>query len=102
MAIIEISVNPIGTGSTSVSSFVARAVKVLEKEKDIKYELTPMSTIVEGDLGRLLNLVQKMHESAFQAGAMRAVTLLKIDDRRDETSTMRSKLASLQKHLESQ
>lgn len=101
MAIIEVSVNPIGTGSTSVSSFVARAVKVLEKEKGIKYELTPMSTIVEGDLGRLLNLVQKMHESAFQAGAMRAVTLLKIDDRRDKTSTMRSKLASLKKHLES-
>ncbi|MBM4433106.1 MAG: MTH1187 family thiamine-binding protein [Chloroflexi bacterium] len=102
MAIIEVGIIPIGTASTSVSSFIARAVKVLEKEKDIKYELTPMSTIVEGDLGRLLSLVQKMHETAFQAGAMRAVTLLKIDDRRDKASTMASKLASLKRHLESQ
>jgi uncharacterized protein (TIGR00106 family) len=102
MAIIEVSVNPIGTGSPSVSSFIARAVKVLEKEKDIKHELTPMSTIVEGDLGQLLNLVQKMHETAFQAGAMRAITLIKIDDRRDKTSTMSSKLESLKRHLAQQ
>jgi uncharacterized protein (TIGR00106 family) len=99
MAIIEISVNPIGTGSPSVSSFIARAVKVLEKEKEIKYELTPMSTIVEGDLGRLLSVIQKMHETAFHAGAMRAITLVKIDERRDKTSTMAGKLASLKKHL---
>ena len=40
MAIAEVSVVPLGTKTPSVSQYVARAVKVLEQEKDIKYETT--------------------------------------------------------------
>jgi len=99
MAIVELSVNPLGTGTPSVSQYVARAVKVLEGEKDIKYEVTPMGTIIEGDLERLLTLVRKMHESAFDAGVARVVTVVKIDDRRDKTASMSSKMESLKREL---
>jgi uncharacterized protein (TIGR00106 family) len=61
MAIAEVSVVPLGTKTPSVSQYVARAVRVLEREKGIKYELTAMGTIVEGDLDRILAVVRKMH-----------------------------------------
>ncbi len=95
MALIEISVIPLGTPTPSVSQYVAQAVKVLESEKDIKYELTAMGTIIEGDLERLLTLARKMHEAVFNAGIMRVVTTIKIDDRRDKASGMDSKMESL-------
>ena len=99
MALIKVSITPLGTGATSISQYVARAVEVLEGEKDIKYELTAMGTIIEGDLGRLLALARKMHEAVFNAGAMRAVTIIEIDDRRDKPSSISSKVESVKKRL---
>ena len=99
MAIVEVSVVPIGTQSPSVSKYVARAMQVLQDEKDIKYELTAMGTIIEGDLEKLLSLVSRMHQSAFDAGAMRVVTTVKIDERRDKPSSMSSKVEAVKREL---
>ena len=99
MALVEVSIIPLGTGTTSVSKYVARAVGVLQGEKDIKYELTAMGTIIEGDLEHLLTLVRKMHESVFDAGVTRVATTIKIDDRRDKRSSMTSKMESLKSEL---
>jgi uncharacterized protein (TIGR00106 family) len=99
MAIAEISVVPLGTKTPSVSQYVARAIKVLEKEKDIKYEITPMGTIVEGDLDRILAVVKKMHEEVFGEGVARVLTTVKIDDRRDKAQGMKDKVDSLKKKL---
>jgi uncharacterized protein (TIGR00106 family) len=99
MAIAEISIVPLGTKTPSVSQYVARAIKVLEKEKDIKYELTAMGTIVEGDLDRILAVVRKMHEETFGDGVARVLTTVKIDDRRDKSQGMKEKVDSLKKRL---
>lgn len=100
MAIIEVSVVPLGTGTPSVSRYVAEAEKVLQGEKDIKYELTAMGTIIEGDLDTLLNLVKKMHRRVLDtAGVMRVVTTLKIDERRDKESSISGKVASVKRKL---
>ena len=100
MAIVEVSIIPLGTKIPSVSQYIARVVRLLQSEKDIKYELTAMGTIIEGDLDYLLTLVRKMHETLFDAGIMRVVTTIKIDDRRDKISSMSSKLESLNRKLE--
>ena len=99
MVIAEISVVPLGTKTTSVSQYVARAVKVLEQEKDIKYEMTAMGTIIEGDLDKILAAVKKMHERTFGEGVVRVVTTIKIDDRRDKAQGMKEKVDSLKKKL---
>jgi len=99
MAIIEVSVVPLGTETPSVSRYVAEAEKVLQEAEDIKYELTAMGTIIEGDLARLLSLAEQMHQSAFAAGAMRVVTSIKIDDRRDQVASIRSKIAAVRRQL---
>ena len=99
MAIAEVSVVPLGTKNPSVSQYVARAVKVLEHEKDIKYQTTAMGTIIEGDLDRILALAKKMHEASFGQGVARVLTTVKIDDRRDKVQGMKAKLDSLKKKL---
>ena len=99
MAIAEVSVVPLGTSTPSVSRYVARAIKVLEQEKDIKYETTAMGTIIEGDLGRILAIVKKMHEEIFGEGVARVLTTVKIDERRDKAHSVKAKLDSLKEKL---
>ena len=99
MAMIDISVVPVGTGSPSVSKFVAGAVKILQNEPGIKYELTAMNTIIEGELDKLLALAQRMHRSAFDAGAQRVVTTLRIDERRDKPLTIEGKVKAVREKL---
>jgi uncharacterized protein (TIGR00106 family) len=55
MAVMEISVVPLGTRTPSISDYVSEAVKILEKE-GLEYQLTAMGTIVEADLERLFDL----------------------------------------------
>ncbi|MBN2187370.1 MAG: MTH1187 family thiamine-binding protein [Dehalococcoidia bacterium] len=100
MAIAEVTVVPLGTKTASLSRYVAQAIKVLQQEKDIKYELTGMGTIIEGDLDRILTVVKKMHEVTFGEGVVRVSTTVRIDDRRDKASSTASKLESVAKHLE--
>jgi uncharacterized protein (TIGR00106 family) len=99
MAIAEVTIAPLGTGSPSVSRYVAECHKVLAQEKGLKYQLTPMSTIIEGDLDRIFEAVRKMHEVPFAAGAMRVSTSIKIDDRRDKELTMAGKIQSVEEKL---
>ena len=99
MAIVEATIAPVGTGSTSLSKYVADCHKVLEAEPRIKYQLTPMGTIFEGDLDVILEVIRKMHEVPFEAGAMRVSTLIRIDDRRDVDATMEQKMKAVQEKL---
>ena len=98
MAILEISVVPIGTGDTSLSAYVADCLRVLKKEK-VRYELSPMGTNIEGNLKELIGIALKMHEVPFKRGARRVVTTLKIDDRRDKKGTLEGKKKAVQSKL---
>ena len=101
MAIAEISVVPLGTATSSLSKYVARAVKVLQVAKGIKFEITPMGTIIEGDLNKIFTLARKMHEQTFGEEVVRVLTTIKIDDRRDKIMTMGAKVDSLKRELRS-
>ena len=99
MAVAEISIVPLGTETPSISKYVARTVKVLQQEKDIKYEITAMGTIIEGDLDKILTVAKKMHEEVFAEGVARVLTVIKIDDRRDKALSMKGKVDSLRREL---
>jgi uncharacterized protein (TIGR00106 family) len=103
MAIVDVTVIPIGTDTPSVSSYVADLQNILKKHQDegrIRFQLTPMNTIIEGELSTLLGVVQEIHETPFQKGIKRVATNIRIDDRRDKEGTMEGKLSSVQRHLE--
>jgi uncharacterized protein (TIGR00106 family) len=99
MAMMEISVLPVGTPTPSLSHYVAGAVKLLQKEKDIKYEVTAMGTIIEGEREHLLTLAGKMHDSAFTGGVKRVVTTIKIDERLDKPLTIEGKVKAVKEKL---
>ncbi|SHJ71840.1 MTH1187 family thiamine-binding protein [Desulfofundulus thermosubterraneus] len=88
MAIIEVSVMPMGTDKPSISSYISHCYEVLKGEPDLKYQVTPMSTIIEGELDRVLDTVKKMHQAPFNDGIMRVVTSITIDERRDKEESM--------------
>jgi len=99
MAIAEVTVIPIGTGSTSLSAYVADLQRVLKEQKGISYTLTSMSTIIEGSLDDVFAAIRAIHEAPFQSGAQRVSTSIKIDDRRDKESSSEQKLRSVHEKL---
>ncbi|RFU65696.1 MTH1187 family thiamine-binding protein [Peribacillus glennii] len=102
MAIADVAVIPIGTEGPSVSSYVADIQKILkryEEDGTIRYQLTPMNTIIEGELSVVLQVIQEIHESPFSKGIDRVATSIRIDDRRDKPSTMEKKMQSVKERL---
>lgn len=95
MAIAEVVIIPLGTASPSVSKYVAECHKVIKEAEDVKYQLTPMSTIIEGELDSIFAVIRKMHEVPFQQGALRVGTTIRIDERRDKELTMEGKVQAV-------
>ncbi len=98
MAILEISVVPIGTGDTSLSAYVADCLRLLKKGK-VRYELSSMGTNIEGDLKDLFKIAMAMHQVPFKKGAKRVATTMKIDDRRDKKGTLEGKKKAVKDKL---
>lgn len=97
--IVEVTVVPLGTASTSLSYYVAEVEKVLKRYKDISSLLTPMSTVLEGSLDEIFKAIRDMHEEPFLKGAKRVSTRIVIDDRRDKKISMKSKLEAVKAKL---
>ncbi|MGB9553164.1 MAG: MTH1187 family thiamine-binding protein [bacterium] len=98
MAVAEITVTPLGTGSPSLSRYVAEVEKIIE-ESGIPYVLTPMSTCVQGSVDEILTLVKKVHACLFGQGVVRVVTTVKIDERLDKELTLMGKIQSVQEKM---
>jgi uncharacterized protein (TIGR00106 family) len=99
MPVCQVTVVPLGTASPSLSSYVAGCQKVLDDYATLNYQLTPMSTVIEGPLEDILEAVTRMHQVPFEMGALRVATTLVIDDRRDKELTMKGKVASVENRL---
>ncbi|MTH52410.1 MTH1187 family thiamine-binding protein [Bacillus mangrovi] len=103
MAIADVTIIPIGTSSPSVSAHVAGIQRILEEYRSggkIEYQLTPMNTLIEGELQDLFEVIQAIHEAPFQEGISRVATNIRIDDRRDKKTTLQGKLESVRRHLD--
>ena len=95
MAIVEVSIVPLGLSTTSLSEQVASVLKPL-KCSGLHYTLTAMGTIIEGDLEEVMECVLRMHEVPFHKGVGRVYTTIKIDDRHDKPATIEGKIRSVE------
>ena len=91
-AIAEVTFSPLGTATPSLSKYVAAAVRVLGEHPEVKYQLNPMGTVLEGERADIIAVVEEMNEAIFAAGALRVGTTLKIDERRDKPASMDHKV----------
>jgi uncharacterized protein (TIGR00106 family) len=93
--IAEVSIVPVGTGDCSLSKYVAGCLSAIEASTDVKFQLTPMGTVIEGPLDSVLAAIKLMHEVPFKKGVKRVVTTIKLDDRRDIEASMNRKVDSV-------
>ncbi len=98
MAMMEISIVPIGTGQTSLSGYVASLVKIVEGS-GLDFELHDMGTVVQGEIDELFALAHEMHQALWVHEVKRVYTVIKIDDRRDKKSSLGQKVSSVRQKL---
>ena len=98
MALMHLTIIPLGTNSPSVGEYIADIQKILEKS-GFPYELTDMGTIIEGNIEDLLRLAAQLAEMPFSRGVNRVVTQISLDDRRDKKVSIGAKKASVTDRL---
>lgn len=96
MAIVDISIVPIGTKNTSVSEYVRKSINLIKKS-GLKYQVGAMGTTIEGDLSDIFELILQIHKAQIKMGAKRLLTTVKIDDRRDKKQSIEDKIKAATK-----
>ncbi len=95
----ELKIIALGTGSTSMSSHISDAIKAIEKS-GVKYQLTPMGTVIEvSSIDEVFKVTRVAHEAVIKKGVKRIVTHLTIDDRRDAPKGMNEKIESVKRKM---
>lgn len=96
--VAEIRVVPVGAG-VSTSSLVAEAVRAIV-EMGLRARPTPMCTVFEAESAEeAFRAALRAHEAVLKAGALRVLTTVTVDERKDMEHTMDTKLASLEAKL---
>ena len=97
----EISIVPVGTGSTSISKEVAAAFEAIRKTKDIKtIKLTAMGTQIEArNMRAILNAIEAVHQAVKSTGAKRIVSTIRIAERLDASRTLEDDVGSVNERL---
>ena len=93
---VEFSVLPVGKG-VSLSPVIARVLKIVS-ESGVSYKANPMGTVLEGSWGEVMNVIKQCHDEVMK-DADRAVTTIKIDDRKGADVRIEKKLASVERQL---
>lgn len=97
MALMQLTMIPLGNG-VSVANFVAQIQNRL-KEENVVFSLNDMGTLIEGEIGELFAVLEKIYETPFEQGAVRVITNISIDDRRDKVVRIGDKTTSVKKKL---
>jgi uncharacterized protein (TIGR00106 family) len=94
--IAQFKVVPIGKGE-SLSSYVAECVTIVEKS-GLHYQLTPMSTIVEGEYSEVMEVIKRCHDRMLELSDRVSISI-EIDDRKGRSDAMTKKVLSVQEKL---
>ncbi|MCK6433059.1 MAG: MTH1187 family thiamine-binding protein [Planctomycetaceae bacterium] len=96
MVLLEFAMAPGGKGE-SVSEYVARILDVIDRS-GVRYQLTPMGTILEGDWSEVMGVVTACFQ-ALQTDCARIGMNLKIDYRAGPESRLTSKIEAIEQRL---
>lgn len=94
MALMQLTILPVGTCSASVGQHVTEILCALERE-NVPYTLTDMGTIIEGSPQQLLGIAAKLHDLPFSEKIQRVVTHIVLDERRDKHVRLGDKTSSV-------
>lgn len=94
--VVELSIVPLDKGE-SLAPYVAQVVDIIRKS-GLSYELTSMSTQIEGDWDEVMAVIRKCHFE-LRKTSKRVVTSIKIDDREGATGRLKGKVTEVTKFL---
>ncbi|MEE9116757.1 MAG: MTH1187 family thiamine-binding protein [Thermoplasmata archaeon] len=94
--IVEFSILPVGVGE-SLSKQVAKALNIVD-ESGLKYQFTPMGTILEGEYKPIMKTIRRCHLAVLE-DCERVVTTIKMDDRKHAVGEIEKKVASVENLL---
>lgn len=83
VVVAQITITPVGTGDPDIISYVRECIKIAHLS-EMKFQETPLGTVVRGPIEEVLKVVKKMHERPFEMGVKRVRTHVCIDDFREE------------------
>ncbi len=96
MVLLEFAMFPTSVGE-SKSAYVARILDLIDKS-GVRYQLTPMGTILEGEWSEVMGVVSACFE-ALKLDCPRISTQIKIDYRAGTESRMQAKIAAVEDRL---
>ena len=92
----NLSVFPLGQG-VSLRGYVTEALQEIQKS-GIKYELTDMGTILEGNWDSVMAVIKKIHDRLLSQTDRLYITV-SIDSRKDKAVELGSKVKVVQSEL---
>ncbi len=96
MVLLEMSIVPMGPGE-SVSQYVAQCVDLVDRS-GLAYEVHSMGTIVEGELGVVLDLMKRCIEKVAES-SNRVSCSAKLDFRRGMSGRLTAKVDRVEQQL---
>lgn len=94
MALLQLTMIPMGQG-VSVGDYVLEIQQRLKRD-NVTFHLGDMGTLIEGDIKDLIKIIENIYETPFELGAVRVVTNIMIDDRRDKEIRIGDKIKSVE------
>ncbi len=95
--LMEFAIFPTDKGE-SVSKYVSKVIQMIG-ESGIKYQLTPMGTIIESEtLQEALSMIDKSYK-VLEPYSNRVYATVKFDIRKNRTDAMTSKIESIKSKL---
>ena len=89
-----------GTGNTSASFYIAKAIESIQNMEGIRYQINSMGTVLESDsIDKIYDASKSMMEVVHNLGVARVEVVLKIDSRKDKDKKMEEKIESINKYL---
>jgi len=92
----EFSISPLDKG-ISLSRYVARSLELVERS-GLPYKITPMATIVEGDVDEVFDLIKRCHKR-MREDCQRVSTYVRIDDRAGATGRIEGRVKAVEEQL---
>ncbi len=83
----ELEIIPVGTGSTSLSGVLVEVARCIDRS-GLEYRVGPMGTVIEGTWDEIMRVARQCHEAVLRSSA-RAVTTIRLDDRKDKPGSGR-------------
>ena len=85
VVVAQITITPVGTEHADITKYIRECIKIAHLS-EMKFQETPLGTVVRGPMKEIMKVVEKMHEAPFDMGANRVRTHVIIDDYRQDES----------------